>query len=626
MRAFSASLPGEGGVQRRRAFFHLAALLFLTLCLAPNIAHAAPTSLTPALEALWFEGEGLTQWRTFDAAGQQIDGALFHHPAIAPGAVLPGSEQVPLGSLWKLLVYLWLVETGHPAPDYVCTGARGNSAAARARREEESYCCDPGQGIDRDTALVRSCAPFFAPQRLGIKADEWREFWGNGGRFNAVGKIADLAAMKPETQVTPLELLAVLTSESFGAVASKNQQAREQAANVLLARAFGANHGTETIRHFGGRLRVKTFSWFKPDGSRYGGGAGWLSDGTPIWFAGEGTGQQVMARYAKTLAAVADEAMGSDFVAQAAFTSAGCVKVRLFARYPLTRVEKAGGATARAGHLRGRHVAVFDNKVTLPFTANGELTLTLETGKPRIVARLGLDDYVARVLDREADARETEAARALSVVVRAYLLNEASMEGNCFVIDDSSRAQRVSPNPPSAAARAVASFTSGLTLAGSPVGYHTDTAGENRMAWKAAVAASRAGQPWDNILRQAFPKADLVAMHDPSGVNCAPFTAAETWLAAAAPRWQRILERQLPGFEAPPPPQICRLAQGRRGRPFSEQERNRIHIGSLKSAEDRITLAHEYLHLGLAHHPSGHDETLVEAWARKLIGEIHEHP
>ncbi|MDR0441750.1 MAG: DUF2300 domain-containing protein, partial [Candidatus Accumulibacter sp.] len=39
----------------------------------------------------------------------------------------------------------------------------------------------------------------------------------------------------------------------------------------------------------------------------------------------------------------------------------------------------------------------------------------------------------------------------------------------------------------------------------------------------------------------------------------------------------------------------------------------------LRTPEDRVTLAHEYLHLGLRRHPSGHDEALVERWARRLI-------
>jgi uncharacterized protein YfaQ (DUF2300 family) len=297
------------------------------------------------------------------------------------------------------------------------------------------------------------------------------------------------------------------------------------------------------------------------------------------------------------------------------------VKVRLFARYPLARVEEPGGLPAAPGALRGRYVARFENGVSLPFQSAGEIRLTADGDRPRLDARLGLDDYVARVLDREADAGETEAARALAVVARSFLVNEAGREGNCLSIDDSSRKQRVSPNPASAAARAVAGFTSGLILAGSPVGYHGAEAAPGRLAWRQAVADARAGRDWLRILGEAFPRAELSALHDPTGLGCRRFPAAEAWLAGRAPRWQRLLREWLPGFEAPEAPQVCLLPHGR---PFSEQDRGRIHLRALKTLDDRVALAHEYLHLGLKHHPSGRDEQLVERWARTLAGGPHE--
>ena len=292
----------------------------------------------------------------------------------------------------------------------------------------------------------------------------------------------------------------------------------------------------------------------------------------------------------------------------------GCVKVDFFARHPFA-LERADGKPAPEGVLRGRHVARFQNGVAVSLEADGEFTLTRENGRDRLEGRFGIDDYVARVIEREADATQTGAARALSVVIRSYLLNEAKKQGNCLAIEDSSHAQRVSPRPPGATARAIAGFTSGLVLVGAPVGYHSHTPSRNRMAWTAAVAADRAGEPWDLILRKAFPESSLVAAHDPAGIPCRRFASAETWLAAHAPRWQRILYEHLQGFEAPPPPQVCLLSHGA---PFSEQDRGRIHMRGLKTVEDRITLAHEYLHLGLRHHPSGHDEELIEQWARRL--------
>ncbi|MDR2014429.1 MAG: DUF2300 domain-containing protein, partial [Azoarcus sp.] len=257
--------------------------------------------------------------------------------------------------------------------------------------------------------------------------------------------------------------------------------------------------------------------------------------------------------------------------------------------------------------------------VSIPFTSFGELALSRPNGRARVEGRFGLDDYVARVIDREADAKQTEAARALSVVIRSYLVNEATRQGNCLIIDDSSRKQRVSIHPPSPDARAVAGFTTGLVLLGTPVGYHGTAPGENRMAWADAVTASQSGMAWDAILRRTFPESDLGAMNDPAGVPCRRFTEAQTWLASRAPRWRRVLYRHLPGFDEPSPlPDICLLSHGT---PFSEQDRGRIHVRGLRSIEDRITLAHEYLHLGLRHHPSSRDEELIEHWARKLVDE-----
>ncbi|MDR1462113.1 MAG: DUF2300 domain-containing protein [Azoarcus sp.] len=606
-------------------------LPLIAACGCPCTAAAQAAGELPALEILWDSGTpGEPEWRSFDASGKpqninitrlrkpgenQRTGPNAHTPAStdkasAPGPQDPFAARAPLGSLWKLFVYTWLLEERHPAPDYVCTGAQGASAAAREHRAEEIYCCNPGQAIERDAALLRSCGLFFSPERLAIKPQAWRQFWQArpGVRANAPW-LAELSAMKPETVVPPASIL--------DALAAVPANSRETAANVLLARLFDSGAApapTELARGLGSQLRIKTFSWHRPGkpGTRYGGAAGWLSDGRPIWFAGEGTGQQIMARHGATLAAALSETLSPENTAPAP----GCIKVNFFARYPFT-LEQAGGKPAAEGILRGRYVARFPKGVSVPITANGELSLTRESGRDRIEGRFGLDDYVARVIEREADATQTEAARALSVVIRSYLLNEAKKQGNCLAIDDSSHAQRVSPNPPGAAARAAAGFSAGLILRGAPVGYHSHTPSKNRMAWTEAAAASRAGEPWDLILRKAFPDADLAAMHDPAGLACRQFTQAETWLAARAQQWRRSLQERLRGFEPPPStPRVCLLPHGA---PFSEQDRNRIHVRGLKTMEDRLALTHEYLHLGLRHHPSGHDEELIEHWARRLI-------
>ena len=625
--------------------------VILACCALAMPAAPANAEPAPALEMLWRADGGL-EWRVFDDAGKTLaservvglppsqpspasggrsmppspacvgerdlipspacGGGLGWGPTAQEYSPGPFTQRAPLGSLWKLFVYLWLVEQRHPAPDYVCTGAKGKrGAAARKHLEEETYCCDPGASIGRESALVRSCGLFFEPRRLGISPQAWRTFWEERpGVTDAAPWLADLGAMKPETVVSPASILRALEAAPA--------RAREDAASALLARLFTASaprqEATELVRGMGGQLRVKSFSWHRPGQPerRYGGGAGWLADGSPIWFAGDGTGQQVMARHSARLAEAFAEAplLGS--------LTPGCVRVNFFARYPF-EVEQPGGKNAQEGVLQGRFVARFQSGVSIPFTSSGELTLSRPNGRARIEGRFGLDDYVARVIDREADAGQTEAARALSVVVRSYLFNEATRQGNCLLIDDSTRKQRVSIHPPSPAAARVAGFTTGLTLQGAPVSYHGTTAAENRMAWTDAVRASQNGEAWDVILRKTFPKSDLNAMNDPAGIACRRFTEAETWLTMRAPRWHRTLYQHLQGFDAPSaPPVVCLLPHGT---PFSEQDRGRIHVRGLRSLEERITLAHEYLHLGLRHHPSARDEQLIERWARKLINE-----
>ncbi|MCL2875425.1 MAG: DUF2300 domain-containing protein [Betaproteobacteria bacterium] len=569
----------------------------------------APASAEPgpALEMLWrARADSGLEWRTFDNAGKPIINKRMPDPPASETADSPFAQRTPLGSIWKLFVYLWLVEQRHPAPDYVCT-------KAQSKQKEEAYCCSTGQSIGRELALVRSCGLFFEPQRLGISPEAWRVFWeAQPGVRDAAPWLAELGAMKPETVVSPASILHALEAAPV--------RAREEAASTLLARLFvNSSPGSEAtglIRGMGGRLRVKSFSWRHPEQptKRYGGGAGWLNDGRPVWFAGEGTGQQVIARHGAHLAGALTETLLPD----SGSATPGCVRVNFFARYPF-ELEQSGGKAAPEGILQGRFIARFQSGVSIPFSSSGELALSRPDGRARIEGRFGLDDYVARVIDREADAQETEAARALSVVIRTYLINEAGRQGNCFIIDDSSRKQRVSIHPPSQKARAAASFTAGLALLGAQAGYHSTAPSENRMAWTDAVSASRSGEAWDVILQKNFPKSNLSAMNDPAGLPCRRFTEAQTWLASRAPQWHRILYQHLPGFNEPAaPPDICLLPHGT---PFSEQDRGRIHVRALRSVEDRITLAHEYLHLGLRHHPSSHDEELIERWARKLVVE-----
>ncbi len=292
----------------------------------------------------------------------------------------------------------------------------------------------------------------------------------------------------------------------------------------------------------------------------------------------------------------------------AAAQDEGCVMVEYFARDPIRSLAGIDGP-ARPGALNGRYVVRFENGGSLALRSAGELSLRWRRdGRPEVQGRHGTDDYLARVVDREGSARETEAARALAVAARSYLRKHGRRVAGCRQVADSSAAQRVSPNPPTAEALAIVRSTGAMVVEGVRMRH-------GGLAWPKAVAQSRRGERFDEVLAAAFPGARLVKAGDDDAV-CRRLGRNEAWLAQAMPRWQRILVTQ-PGYEAPAkPPVVCALAQGA---PYSEQSRNRIFMRPLATREDRITLAHEYLHIGLRLHPRGQDEAYVERLARRLV-------
>jgi uncharacterized protein YfaQ (DUF2300 family) len=181
-------------------------------------------------------------------------------------------------------------------------------------------------------------------------------------------------------------------------------------------------------------------------------------------------------------------------------------------------------------------------------------------------------------------------------------------------VADDSRTQRVSPNPPTAAALAAAAFTTDLVLDARPVHYHLSQAGRDTMSWQAAVAASRRGLAWDAILRQPFPQARLVALDARPG--CTPLPEAQQWLLDAQRRWRAPLRRE-PGFEPLDDHlQVCQLESGL---PHSDQRLLQIRVREWFTHDGRLTLLHEYLHLALRHHPHGQDDDYIERLARRLV-------
>jgi uncharacterized protein YfaQ (DUF2300 family) len=533
-------------------------LVWLLLCLIPALATAQDEPLR-----LGFKGELISLNRT------QV---ISREP-------LPADVQAPLGSLWKLFVYGWLVDTGAREPAYECRG----------QSKEEVYCCTAGGKIERDQALVKSCGLYFEPARLGITDADWRTYWK---ARQAPEWLLDLPSLKPSTRVSVAELLKVLAM----------MPAQDQARRVLLDVVLNAADGN-VVGELGGRLRVKTWSWLgdQDPSSRQGGFAGWTADGTPIWAGGRGTSQMVLRHYGEALASV----LPNDWPAD----TGRCVEVSLFSRYPIERV-LAGDRVVSSGPLQGDYRVEFSNGNQLDIHSDGELFLL----KDQLVARLDREEYVARVLQREAKAEPLEAAKALAVAIRTYLLQNATRNGDCLSIDDSSSRQRVSPRPATAESRNIAAWTSDLVLAGSTVTYHSDQPGPDKLSWQQAVEQANAGQRYDAILLHAYPRASLSRWDNPVA-SCEALPAAQDWLQTQRRGWRQRLENEV-GYNEVSTFAVCRLAFGR---PYVDRERQRIYVRGVLSLQDRLDLTHEYLHLAFEAHPNGQDETYIEGLARHLL-------
>ena len=533
-------------------------LLWLLMCVMPALATAQDEPLRVA-----YQGELLSLSQT------QL---IKREP-------LPASLDAPLGSLWKLFVYAWLVDTGAREPAYECRG----------QSKEEVYCCSAGGKIERDQALVKSCGLYFEPARLGIAATDWRAYWH---ARQAPTWLLDLPAVQPATRVSVAELLSVLAL----------LPAQEQMRRVLLDVVLNAADGN-VVGELGGRLRVKTWSWLGDQDaqSRQGGFAGWSADGAPIWAGGRGTSQMVLRHYGQALASV----LPTDWPADAG----RCVEVGLFSKYPVSKV-LAGDRVATSGPLRGDYRVEFANGNALDIHSDGELFLLDD----KLVARLDREEYVARVLEREAKPQPAEAAKALAVAIRTYLLQNATRNGDCLSIDDSSNRQRVAPRPASAESRNIAAWTADLVLAGSTVTYHSDQPGPDKLAWQQAVEQASAGQRYDAILLHAYPRASLSRWDNPVA-SCEALPAAQDWLQKQRRGWRPRLESET-GYNEVSTFAVCKLAFGR---PFVDRERQRIYVRGVLTLQDRLDLTHEYLHLAFEAHPHGQDETYIEGLARHLL-------
>jgi uncharacterized protein YfaQ (DUF2300 family) len=553
----------------------------------------------------------------------QVHTAVLGPTGQAPASRWQADQLVPLGSLWKLLAYAELSERGRNEPAYTCQG----------QDKEEVYCCHAGERIDRGTALWKSCGLYFEPARTHGPGEAW-------------------GTHLPTLPPTMSGLLApgALHSRSLVPVAdwlrwlAQWPTATQQAAAADLLAYWLQGPGQSALGEVGSRLRLKTFTLERQDrqavGQRWAGASGWLSDGRPVWMAAQGSSKQVLPTWGPIALRYMDEAEPPSMAS--APPSATCVDVRFFARYPVEAIiptgPRAGVAplappnTPIATPLpKGRYEVRFVNGVKLPIESQGDLLVSWPNASaarpsphangdpapgPILRGRYALDDYIARVIDREGSGQPQAAARALAVAARSYVLSHGQSTQGCLSMDDSSTRQRVAPRPASPAARAAAQATADLVLSRSAGLYHSTRAAPQLLSWQLAVRQAEQGQRFDQILAQAYPGDSLRTTSGSGGTSCEALPLAQQWLDRQRSIWQRQLQGEA-GYGPSGPVQVCRLQNGL---PHALRQTGRLYVRGLQSLDDRLTLAHEYLHLAFSGHPRGSDETFIEARARQLLG------
>ncbi|HET8706615.1 MAG TPA: DUF2300 domain-containing protein [Pseudomonadales bacterium] len=489
------------------------------------------------------------------------------------------SLTTPLGSVWKLFMFSYLEANKIKENPYRCGG----------QNKEEVYCCHPGESIERNAALVQSCGLYFEPQRWPVQPETWRDFWQQ--KMPQAKWLQKIENVKPEMQLPVKDLLAAL----------KQMPEQGKARDVLLD-AVVKGRGRTVLSFTAAQLRVKTFSW-QLAGVRVGGFAGWTQAGIPVWAMSSGTSATVLEHWTPDIANWVEQLSKTHYFADTA--RPGCVDVAFFQRYPIK-------AISQQGRLRGEVRIRFENGTDFLFDAG---TSSLNENNKKVFGRFTVNEYVARVIDREGAGEPHAAAQALAVAARTYLLQNADREQECLRIEDSSQTQRVSPEPPSRAAEWAANTTDGL-IVDAPVHYHQRQDKIGQMSWESAVADAKNNLMFDAILYKRFPQAQLKNAYT-QAAECNRFDAAENYLQHWRGTWGERIHTE-PGYQSPGAVRVCRISSGR---PYADRSLNTLFVRGLNNMNDQVTLAHEYCHLAFKYHPSTLNENYIEALARKLVME-----
>jgi uncharacterized protein YfaQ (DUF2300 family) len=509
--------------------------------------------------------------------------------AVAP---VKQDQLVPLGSLWKLFVSAYLVESHLNQPLYRCAG----------QDSEEIFCCKKDEAIDFDQALAQSCGPYFSPKRLRITSRSWKSFWQERISF-AKPWLWDIENMQPATRVSLNDLLTVLAE--FPAKLKEFPEIERKLLGVVI-------NGTaaHAIRHLGTSFRVKTYTWRDEPNENFSGGfAGWLQNGKVVFAHGQGSGGKLVKSYLSLLENIAFENLAPS-------KSSVCVRVKHFEQYPISKIInlQSQKEVKRAAELQGSFSVHFKNGNKLSFSNSfSGLRLTPEN---KIMGEYAFEDYIARVLQREVFAEPLEAAKAFAVAARTYLLQNAIVRNGCFEIPDSTHFQRVAIGELDSRYLKIARWSDGLILKVKPgIRYHSSSHQQGQLSWDHAKELAAAGLYFDQILLDAYSTNNFELYTHQHYEPCLPLSKAFAFVRQKQNQWRGVLKRKV-GYSEVKAISVCKTNLNN---PYSVYSRGLIFLPHFNSEEDQVSLAHEYVHLSFQDHPISRDERFVEETARSLL-------
>ncbi len=522
--------------------------------------------------------------------GQFLETVLKNKSVIPEFKELQEDTKTKLGSLWKIFSYVYLIENNQVVLDYQCTG----------KIVEEKFCCAKGSSIDMDMALVKSCGLFFSPSRVQIDPQRWDNFWTQKIE-SPYSWLTNYQKINSDLEVSIKELLTVFKKMRFFI---NNKEKLEN----TLGRVTIAGTGKQGLINLGTKLKFKTFSW-----NQSGGLAGWGADGSTFYAKGSGKSSDVLTEWSADIAKLMN--------AEAKKNNETEVNVRFFAQYPIkSLLNSSTKKPAQEGILKGNFQVTFQNGNQLDFSSDGQLVMARKNNRILVTGKFSVDEYVARVIDREIAPTPIEAAKAFSIMIRTYLSNNSHKAFDSYEIDDSSRFQRVSATIPSSEALAIARWGHDLILKNTPdLTYHSTQDGPRRLSWAKANTMAKNSEDFLIILKTQYDIGNLSLLNDIND-QCRGLKTLQKWVDNNKKKWQKILI-SYNGFAIPKTVKVC---QSNNGRQYADLERDLIYVNFQNNSEDFITTAHEFLHLAYKNHPLTNDEEEIESLAKKLVLNLEE--